>query len=150
MRGDVQEPDLRCGTFGTSGHVTTKSSIRNWGVLYKSGAYALKVTCLTPGGLPYAIASRLRLIAWLKGEQSTLTVWQESAEGIVGALSLAGMDGALRPCPGNRRYDEPQPGATRRCAEGPNGTLSGFNWWTSKTAREFTLSRQAALWTERL
>jgi hypothetical protein len=28
MQGDVQEPDLRCGTSGTSGHVTTKSSIR--------------------------------------------------------------------------------------------------------------------------
>ena len=92
MRGDVQEPDSRCGTSGTSGHVTTKSSIRNWGVLYKSGVYALKVTCLTPGGLPYAIASRLRLIAWLKGEQSTLTVWQKSAEGIVGMLSIKGMD----------------------------------------------------------
>ena len=24
-----------------------------WGVLYKSGVYASKVTCLTPGGLPY-------------------------------------------------------------------------------------------------
>jgi len=51
MQGDEQEPDLRCGTSGTSGHVTTKSSIRNWGVLYKSGAYALKVTCLTLGDL---------------------------------------------------------------------------------------------------
>jgi hypothetical protein len=51
MQGDVQEPDLRCGTSGTSGHVTTKSSIRNWGVLYKSGVYALKVTCLTLGDL---------------------------------------------------------------------------------------------------
>jgi len=28
MQGDVQKPDLRCGTPGTSGHVTTKSSIR--------------------------------------------------------------------------------------------------------------------------
>jgi hypothetical protein len=55
MRGDVQEPDLRCGTSGTSGHVTTKSSICNWGVLYKSGVYALKVTCLTLGGLHCAL-----------------------------------------------------------------------------------------------
>jgi hypothetical protein len=47
----VQEPDLRCGTSGTSGHVTAKSSIRNWDVLYKSGVYALKATCLTLGGL---------------------------------------------------------------------------------------------------
>ncbi len=72
---------------GTSWHVTAKSSIRNWVMLYKSGVYALKVTVLTPGGLPYAVTSRLRLIVRLKGEQSTLTVWQESAEGIVGALS---------------------------------------------------------------
>ena len=31
---------MRCGTPGTSGHVTAKSSIRNGGVLYKSGVYA--------------------------------------------------------------------------------------------------------------
>jgi hypothetical protein len=31
--------------------VTAKSSICNWGVLYKSGVYASKVTCLTLGGL---------------------------------------------------------------------------------------------------
>jgi len=35
-----QEPDMRCGTLGTSGHVTAKSSIHDWGVLYKSGVYA--------------------------------------------------------------------------------------------------------------
>ncbi len=51
LRGDVQEPDLRCGTPGTSWHVTAKSSICLWGVLYKSGVYAVKVSCLTPGGL---------------------------------------------------------------------------------------------------
>ena len=60
-RGDVQEPDLRCGTSGTSGHVTMKSSIRNWDVLYKSGVYARKALCLTPGGLPCALGSRVRL-----------------------------------------------------------------------------------------
>ncbi len=31
--------------------MTAKSSIRAWGVLYKSGVYAVKVSCLTPGGL---------------------------------------------------------------------------------------------------
>ena len=61
MRGDEQEPDMRCGILGTSGHVTAKSSIHNWSMLYKSGVYALKATCLTPGGLPYADVSRLRL-----------------------------------------------------------------------------------------
>ena len=50
-RGDVQEPDLRCGTLGTSWHVTAKSSIHAGGVLYKSGVYARKVVRLTPGGL---------------------------------------------------------------------------------------------------
>ena len=79
---------------GTSWHVTAKSSIRKWVMLYKSGVYALIVTCLTPGGLPYAGASRLRLIARLKSEQSLLTIWQKSAEGRVGTLSLAGMDDA--------------------------------------------------------
>jgi len=59
-RSDVQEPDLRCGTSGTSGHVTMKSSIRNWDVLYKSGVYARKALCLTPGGLLCALGSRVR------------------------------------------------------------------------------------------
>ena len=50
-----------------------------------------KVTCLTPGDLPYAVASRLRLIARLRHEQSSLIVWQKSAEGIVGMRSWYGM-----------------------------------------------------------
>jgi len=37
---------------GTSGYATAKSSIREWGVLYRSGGYALKDMRLTPGGLP--------------------------------------------------------------------------------------------------
>lgn len=60
MQGDEQKPDKRCGTLGTSGHVTAKSSICNRGVLYKSGVYASKVTCLTLGGLPCAPGSRVR------------------------------------------------------------------------------------------
>ncbi len=32
-----------------------------WGVLYKSGVYAWKVLCLTPGGLFCALGSRVRL-----------------------------------------------------------------------------------------
>lgn len=39
-----------CGTLGTSGHGTVKSSICDWGVLYKSDGYARKTLCLTPGG----------------------------------------------------------------------------------------------------
>jgi len=40
--------------------VTVKSSIRNRGVLYKSGVYALKVTCLTLGDLSCALGCRVR------------------------------------------------------------------------------------------
>jgi hypothetical protein len=46
---------MRCGTSGASGHVTTKPSIGNRGVLYKSGVYARKALCLTPGGLSCAL-----------------------------------------------------------------------------------------------
>jgi len=60
MQGDEQEPDMRCGTLGTSGHVTVKSSICNRGVLYKSGVYASKVTCLTLGDLSCARDRRVR------------------------------------------------------------------------------------------
>jgi len=88
MQGDVQEPDLRCGTSGTSGHVTTKSSIRKRGVLYKSGVYALKVTCLTLGGL-YSVLLGLRM------EQSILTAVQKSAEGIVGGMKQALIFGSM-------------------------------------------------------
>jgi hypothetical protein len=70
--------------------VTAKSSIRKWGVLYKSGVYALKVTCLPVGRqvLPWEISHVPWDVAcdgnWLRGEQSTLIAWEKSAEGIVG------------------------------------------------------------------
>jgi len=51
-RGDEQEPERRCGTPGTSGHVTAKSSIRRGGGLYQSGVYARNVLCRTLGDLP--------------------------------------------------------------------------------------------------
>ena len=60
MQGEEQEPDMRCGTPGMSGHVTAKSSICNKGVRYKSGVHASKVTCLTIGGLPCALERRVR------------------------------------------------------------------------------------------
>ena len=43
---------MRCGTPGMSWHVTAKSSFCDRGVLYKSGVYAVKALCLTPGELP--------------------------------------------------------------------------------------------------
>lgn len=51
LRGDEQEPDMRCGPSGTSWHGTAKSSFCEWDGLYKSGAYAVKVLCLTLGDL---------------------------------------------------------------------------------------------------
>jgi len=41
--------------------VTRKPSIGKRGVLYKSGVYAQKALCLTPGGLPCALGGRVRL-----------------------------------------------------------------------------------------
>ncbi len=90
-----------------------------WGVLYISGVYALTVTDLTPGGLPYAGTSRLRLIVRLRGEQSTLIVWQKSAEGIVGTFRFGGMDERLRPSRETGWSVEPQPVAMRRCVRRP-------------------------------
>jgi len=96
---------MRCGTPGTSGHVTRKSSIREVGVLYKSGVYALKALCLTPGGLYSVLTEGMAEILWhrretrwkrrrqssawsrrnrLRHEQSCLIAVQESAEGILG------------------------------------------------------------------
>jgi hypothetical protein len=89
------------------------------GVLYKSGAYASTVTSLTPGGLPYAGTSRLRLNVRLRGEQSTLSAWQESAEGKVGTFSFLGMDERLRPHRETGWSVEPQPEAMRRCVRRP-------------------------------
>jgi hypothetical protein len=71
---------MRCGTPGTSWHVTTKSSLCDRGVLYKSGAYVGKALCLTPGDL-----HDVRREPGLRREKSFLTVVQKSAEGIVEA-----------------------------------------------------------------
>ncbi len=46
-RGDVQEPDSRCGAPGTSGHVTAKSSIRN-GVCFINPASTRGTFCVLP------------------------------------------------------------------------------------------------------
>jgi len=56
-RGDEQKPDMRRDAFGTSGHVTAKSSIysvggdTDKGAFCKSGVYARKDSCLTTGDL---------------------------------------------------------------------------------------------------
>ena len=56
-RDDEQKPDMRRDAFGTSGHVTVKSSIysvggdTDKGAFCKSGVYARKDSCLTTGDL---------------------------------------------------------------------------------------------------
>ena len=56
-QGDEQESDMRRDAFGTTGHVTVKSSIYNVGgntdkdAFCKSGVYARNDSCLTTGDL---------------------------------------------------------------------------------------------------
>ena len=87
---------MRCGTFGTSGHVTAKSSIFPWGVLYKSGVYARNVLCLTPGDLSRALG---------------FCVQRKLAEG-----EVIPPDREKEVCKGHSR---------RETAEGPNGFPRG-------------------------
>jgi len=70
--------------------VGTKHSIGKRGMLYKSGVYARKAMCLPVGRqvlprevsyVPWDVSCDSN---WLRGEQSTLTAWEKSAEGIVG------------------------------------------------------------------
>jgi hypothetical protein len=102
---------MRCGTPGTSGHVTTKSSIRAVGVLYKSGAYARTVLCLTLGDLPAVRPSACAHGELSEGRPEPIGR-QKSAEGIVSTL----------------------------CTEGPNGSHKGLKersrglWWSGEMA----------------
>ena len=82
--------------LGTSGHVTAKSSILQWGVLYKFGVYARNVLCLTPGGLSRALGFRVR---------------KKLAEG-----EAIPSDREKEVCKGHSR---------RGTVEGPNGTPRG-------------------------
>ena len=63
MRGDVQEPDLRCGTSGTSGHVTAKSSIHA-GMCFINPALTRGRFCV----LPREVSHVLCLWVELRGE----------------------------------------------------------------------------------
>ena len=51
LRGDEQEPDIRCDVGGASGHVTMKPSSCGRPAFYKFGVYAMKVKCPTLGDL---------------------------------------------------------------------------------------------------
>ncbi len=78
LQGDEQKPNMRRNASGTSGHVTTKYSIWDWGAFCKSGVYAAKVMCLTPGDLR-GYFKRLKQGVW-----RALSTVEKSAEGIVG------------------------------------------------------------------
>lgn len=69
---------MRCRTLRTGWHVTAKSSICAWGVVYESGAYVAKALCLTPRDLCSVRTAGLRR------ERSFLSVVQKSAEDILG------------------------------------------------------------------
>lgn len=56
-RAGEQKPDMRCGTLGTSGHVTAKPSIRNWGVLINP-AFTRGRSCVLPREACTVFASR--------------------------------------------------------------------------------------------
>ena len=58
--------------------MTTKPSMGNRDVLYKSGVYARKALCLPVGRqvLPREVSHVHRLWVVLRGEQSTLTAWE--------------------------------------------------------------------------
>ena len=64
---------MRCGTLGAGGHVTAKPSVRNRGVLYKSGVCAWKVLCPTPGGLYGVPAQGMADILWQRRETGRQT-----------------------------------------------------------------------------
>ena len=84
---------MRCGTLGTSGHVTMKSSIRAWGVLYKSGVYARTVLCLTLGDL-HAVRPRAHALGELSEGRPQPIGMQKSAESIVGPPRTEGPNGS--------------------------------------------------------
>ena len=53
MRGDLSACNAQAGLSACerTGRRDSKALPPRWGVLYKSGVYASKVVCLTPGGL---------------------------------------------------------------------------------------------------
>jgi len=99
---------MRCGTLGTSEHVTAKSSIYDWGVLNKFGAYAWNALCLTPGDLQ-------RVPQGLRGSRGFLTALQKSAD-IVGVLQVRLVMHSRA-----ERRSKQIGHAVKRAHEGPNG-----------------------------
>ena len=86
MRGEGHEPARRGGTFGTSGHAITKSSSHH-------GA-----SFINPASMPRRydrVPREICGVSWgLRGEPSSLTAPQKSADGRVGTQERAeGLNG---------------------------------------------------------
>jgi hypothetical protein len=94
-RGDEQKPDMRRDAFGTSGHVTAKSSIYKW------VATPARVHFVNPASMRGRIRVLPREICHvsvprkrqrLKTGELVLSAWQKSADGIVGAARTEGLN----------------------------------------------------------
>ena len=79
---------MRCDVFETSGHVTAKSSIHNWGTFYKFSVFAMKVKSEGSPVLPREVCTMLK--DQLRLKRFNLIVVQKSAEGILGCFSHLG------------------------------------------------------------
>ena len=111
-RGDVQEPDSRCGTSGTSGHVTAKSSIRK-GVYFINPASTRGTFCV----LPWEVFRLSERTGWL------VTVTDRPGE-VSRGHSSAGA-GEASEAPQSRKAGQRIGGAATRWYEGPNGAPRG-------------------------
>ena len=84
MRGEGYEPDTRCGTLGTRGHATPKSSLPGGACFINPASRHRRYD-----GLPREASQGPWEVAgdgnWLREEGSSLTAGEESAEGIIGA-----------------------------------------------------------------
>ena len=113
MRGDEQEPDTRCGTPGTSGHVTAKSSIRS-GVGCITPASTRETVCV----LPWEICRLSRRVTEGGGSRP-----DRSAEVSRGQSRFAA--GEASEAPQGRKAGQQIGRAAPQRTEGPNGTPRG-------------------------
>jgi hypothetical protein len=111
-RGDVQEPDLRCGTPGTSGHVTAKSSIRR-GACFINPASTRRTICVLP---------------WEISRLSARTGWGETVTDRPGEVSRGRSrpeEGRAIEAPQCRKAGQQIGRAAKLRDEGPNGAPRG-------------------------
>jgi hypothetical protein len=111
-RGDVQEPDSRCGTPGTSGHVTAKSSIRT-GVCFINPASTRGTICVLP---------------WEISRLSERTGWRATGTDRPGEVSRgrsSPVAGEAMEAPQCRKAGQQIGRAATARDEGPNGAPRG-------------------------